>query len=368
MKIIINATQYKKNSSGIGVLSKWLFSCFTKISNHECTVILLEDSPQFQSKPGTKQIRLPYKKGQNIRRILFLLFKMGHKFCKNSVFLTTDSKIPILLPNSCKIIPIITDLAIYKLRGAYQFSRVILWKLQYFFLKKRSNKFIAISECTKRDLIEVMQIEEEKIDIVYCAADPAVTRNYDESIRNKYGLPNNYILYVGNLNPRKNLHRLILAFDKLKKETDLPHKLVIVGDIGWKFNFQKIMHSLESKNDILLKGFISDTEISSVYSMADVFAFPSLYEGFGIPILEAQQCGTPVLTSNCSAMPEVGGKGAHYVDPYDINEIYGGLKKILMDCEYADYLVQEGYKNAMKFSWEKSAEKLSKIVESVIEK
>lgn len=369
MKIVINALQYRENGSGIAVNLRELFGPFTRITERKCQIILPKNNPPFPCAETAECIEAPCTYQEGVKRIIFQSFMLGKQYCKNAVLLTIDSKIPFFLPKSCYVAPLITDLAIFRMERAYQFSRVFLWKLQYRYLRHRADLFLAISEFTKREMTEILSIPAEKIEIVPCAAAEGMRQVADagalHGLRMKYDLPEHYVLFVGNFNPRKNLERLIRAFDRLKRETDLPHELVIAGGQGWKFDKEDALKEVVSKEAVHFIGFVPDEDMAALYSAADLFAFPTLYEGFGIPVIEAQKCGTPVLTSNVSALPEVGGEGAYYVDPYQEDEITKGLALLLQNRDYCDGLVQKGFENAKRFSWEASAQKLNEIVEEV---
>ncbi len=380
MRIVINATQFKQQSSGIGVMTYHLFGRFIEQTEHEVVVILSNDSPEFPFDNGeTTIVRLPYDKGQNIKRNFFQSFIMGMKYCKNSVLLTTDAKIPFLLPKSCKVLPVITDLAVFRMGEVYKASRVMYWKMQYWFLKRKTEKYIAISEFTKWDLTDVLKIPEEKIDIVYCACDEKIKKETNleklKQVREKHHLPNKYVLFVGNFNPRKNLERTILAFDQMKTEAgakkenaDLSkYKFVIVGEHGWKFSKQEALQNIRHKDDIIFTDYVEDEDMPAMYTMADAFIFPTLYEGFGIPIIEAQWCETPVITSNLSAMPEVAGDGALFVNPENVNEIANKIEKILTDKDLAKSLVEKGLKNVKRFSWTESGRFLNQNINKLSE-
>ena len=185
-------------------------------------------------------------------------------------------------------------------------------------------------------------------------------------LRSRYNLPEKYILFVGNNNPRKNLGRIIQAFDLMKECTDLPHKLVIAGEQGWRFDRTQALESVGHCDDVIFTGFVPDEDLPALYSAADLFAFPTLYEGFGIPVIEAQSCGTPVVTSNLSALPEVAGNGAELVDPYDVENICEAMRKVLKDKAFAAELVKKGHENAKRFSWDASAGLLKEIVEGKV--
>lgn len=347
-----------------------LYGAYTGVTQHKCRVIVPQDSPEFPVNGQSEIIRIPWNHRQNFRRIFFQAFAMGRRYCQNAVLLTTDSKCPFFLPKSSTLIPLITDLAVYRMPEVYQRSRVFLWRLQYRYVRRRADFFLAISEFTKKEMVELWHIPPEKVHIVPCACSPVLTRETSQErlseLREKYDLPEQFILFVGNSNPRKNLTRLIRAFDRAKTEGDLPHQLIIAGEQGWKFDREQVVRGIQHRKYVRFISFVSDEDMSALYSAASLFAFPTLYEGFGIPVLEAQACGVPVLTSKCSSLPEVGGEGAFYVDPYDVESISDGIRAVLTDPVLAEKLVQQGLENVKRFSWKKSAQRLDEIIEKEV--
>lgn len=265
--------------------------------------------------------------------------------------------------------PLVTDLAVYRMRETYQFSRVLWWRLHYRYVCRRARLFLAISEFTKQEMVKILHIPPEKIEVIPCACSPEMKPITDKrrlfDLCTKYHLPEYFVLFVGNFNPRKNLEQLIKAFDLAKKQ-GIPHQLIIAGEQGWKFNRDAALQGIQHTEDIRFIGYVPDEDMPALYSAADLFVFPSLYEGFGIPVIEAQACGTPVLTSNGSALPEVGGDEAVYVDPYDIEDISNGILQVLQNPALMEQLRQNGLSNARRFSWRTSAEQLDKVIEKAM--
>jgi len=224
----------------------------------------------------------------------------------------------------------------------------------------RATRIIAVSQDTKNDAVKHFNISEKKIDVVHNSIDPRFQTITDDSVlrhvRDKYSLPKRFILYVGHLEPRKNLERLLLAFLQLRKEQKIPHKLVVLGKP--EFLFETLLNSVAEKhlNDqVLFTGYAEDEDMPAIYSLADLLAFPSLHEGFGVPVIEAMACGTPVVTSDSSALPEVAGNAAVLVDPYSVGAIAAGIQKVLRDpVLYAD-LVRMGLERVKEFSAQASA-------------
>ncbi|MDD4312343.1 MAG: glycosyltransferase family 1 protein, partial [Eubacteriales bacterium] len=289
MNVVINALAFKKNSSGIGVLISELLVRFSSFTQRDCRIVLSQDSPAIA--PVGERVTLsysPYSHRQGILRILFQSFLFGKKYCRDSVLLTTDSKVPLFLPKSCRVVPVVTDLALLRMPDVYQFSRVLIWRLQYRYLLKKAARYVAISEFTKNEMVELLHIDEDKIDVVYCAANARYTRVNDPvalaQVRGKYALTQPYILFVGNANPRKNLARLIRAFDLAKEQGDFPYQLILAGEYGWKFDREAAMAGIRHAGDVRFLDFVADEDMPRLYSSASLFAFPTLYEGFGIPI------------------------------------------------------------------------------------
>lgn len=370
MKVVINALQYKPNGSGISVMLRELFGVYTQITKHPCQVILPHDGPEFPAGEGTELIRSPWRYHQGLRRMFFQTFQLGRKYCRDAVLLTVDSKTPFSLPGNCKLVPLVTDLAMYRLPETYRRSRVLWWKLQYRYIRRRADFFLAVSEFTKREMTELLKIPAEKIHVVPCACSERMVRVADpdklDGLRRKYALPEHYILFVGNANPRKNLERTIQAFDRLKERTTLPHQLVIAGEPGWKFDRKKALKNIAHRGDVKFIGFAPDEDMPALYSAADLSVFTTLYEGFGIPVIEAQTCGVPVVAGSGSALPEVAGDGAVLVDPLDVESICQGMRTVLQDPVLAKGLVEKGFRNAQRFSWKASAVRLSAIIEKEV--
>jgi len=227
-------------------------------------------------------------------------------------------------------------------------------------VKKEVNQVVAISESTKKDLNKTIGIGKEKITVAYPGLDR--TKFFPQSkekiaqIKKKYQLKN-YILGLGTQEPRKNFNRAVSAFEKLDHH-DL--ELAIVGKYGWGSKNLK----LKVKN-LKLLGYVPDEDLAPLYSGAVAFVYPSLYEGFGMPVVEAQACGCPVITSNTSSMPEAAGKGAILINPENEGEIVQALEKIINNGSFRKNLIKKGKENADKFSWQKSAERALNIIEAL---
>lgn len=239
----------------------------------------------------------------------------------------------------------------------------------------RADKIITITESSKSDIVKFLNVDPCKIEIVPCGVDyhkfnSTFLDNEKSNVRDKYNLPENYILYMGTLEPRKNIESIIQAFSLLKAKDDVSNnkfKLVIAGKKGWLFeSIFKLVEDLNLKNEVIFTDYVDEKDKPIIYQMASLFVFPSLYEGFGIPVLEAMAASVPVITSNVSSLPEVAGDAAVLVEPKDIDSIAGNMNKILNDDELRNDLIKKGQIQAQKFTWEASAEKLHKIYKSMM--
>ena len=233
----------------------------------------------------------------------------------------------------------------------------------------RSDHIITISEFSKREIMELLEVPEEKISVVYCA--PSLVRDYSESeeTAEKFGIRDPFLLYVGTIEPRKNLTRLLRAFDLLKQRHRIPHRLVLAGGKGWgNTEIYQTAQALPCSDDIIFTGYISSGEKNWLYRHAATFVFPSLYEGFGIPPLEAMFFGCPVVCADAASLPEVAGKAAELVDPAEVESISSGIWRVLSDRQYAEMLIQSGYQQVKQFSWHRSAKTFRHICREVLEK
>ena len=235
---------------------------------------------------------------------------------------------------------------------------------------RKAEKVITDSENSKRDIVKFFKVLEEKIAVIYLGVDESFqiisNREILNDIRRKYNLPEKYLLYVGSYLPHKNLDTLIKAFCDLKRNTNTRHSLVLCGKKGRNFlNISKLIRELQLDDCVFCIGYVPADELPILYNMSDLFIFPSLYEGFGLPILEAMACGVPVIASNSSCLPEIAGEAALLFNPRDKNELAKAIYNLLTDAKAYNYFVEKGLKRAKQFTWRKMAEGILKIYEDI---
>jgi glycosyltransferase involved in cell wall biosynthesis len=223
-------------------------------------------------------------------------------------------------------------------------------------------RVLADSQATKRDLIEQYGARPEQITVAYPGLDPGVQRVDDPAeiarVKAKYGIEGAYLLYLGTLQPRKNLSRLIAAY----RQSACPWPLVLAGKRGWYYE-QLIK---EAGQGVRFIGYVDEADKAALLSGAKAFAFPSLYEGFGFPVLEAMACGVPVLCSNTSSLPEVAGDAALQVDPLSVDEIASGLRRITLEADLRRTLIERGRRQAQRFTWPACADGVLGVFEEIL--
>jgi len=252
-------------------------------------------------------------------------------------------------------------------RLAYVYARSSLWVATH-----RSTRVLTVSETSKRDILRYFRVPESKIDVIYNAIDERLEQPPSDAeltqVRERYQLNDPFVLYAGNIKPHKNLERLIEAFNTLRRG-GLDHvKLLIIGDEISKYaTLRRAVHRHKLHKHVRFFGFVPDRTLASLYRLASVFVFPSLYEGFGLPPLEAMAAGTPVITSNVSSLPEVVGDAAILIDPYEPDEIAAAMRRVLMDPAVREELRTRGLARVKQFSWERSVARVREIYGEVMD-
>jgi glycosyltransferase involved in cell wall biosynthesis len=264
-------------------------------------------------------------------------------------------------PEKLKVIMTVHDLVAFLFPDIHNKKALFIERL---FLQKALKKvahIFAVSLNTKRDLITQFFIPNELVSVVHNAAsdDFKVTPKEElKSFVKENNLPEKFIFAAGTLEPRKNYTTLIRAFSQITNEFP-DYKLLIAGSKGWYYDeIFETVGELKLEDKVKFLGYVTEEELEKLYNLATIFVYPSLYEGFGIPPLEAMKCGCPVLTSNNSSLPEVVGDAAIKINPLKENGLKEGIVKLLSDAGLREELKKKGFEQAQKFSWEKSAKKV----------
>ena len=283
--------------------------------------------------------------------------------------------LPIIRKPGLKTVVTVHDLGSEYLPSMHQLKQRAYLGLMQKYQLKGATKIIAVSNATKKDLVKRVGVDQKKMSKLSSSKIEVIYEGYDKNLfkpvsargRSSFGRNSlkPYYLFVGTIQPRKNLERLIQAFSRIKTPS-----LVIVGQKGWlSEEIYVLPKKLGIEDRVKFLGYVPDEKLPALYSGAIALTFPSLFEGFGLPILEAQACGCPVITSNVSSMPEVAGKGAVYVNPASIEDIIRGMREIgpvlPRGRGIREKLIKAGFENIKRFSWEKCAKETLKVLEGL---
>lgn len=268
--------------------------------------------------------------------------------------------VPLLAP--CPAVATIHDLSFIRFPAMFRPGNRLYLTVLTRLSAQRARRLIAVSAYTASETARLLKVEPQRIDVVYHGVAPAFRPLPTEEVaafRQRQGLPERFVLFVGTLEPRKNLTRLVEAFARVR---DGQTRLVLVGGKGWLYDdlFARI-EALNLSKEVLFAGYVPEDMLPWWYNAAVALVYPSLYEGFGFPVIEAQACGTPVLTSNVSALPEAAGDAGIMVDPYDVEALATGLHRLLTDASLRQELRERGLAHAQQFSWPRTAQQTARV-------
>jgi glycosyltransferase involved in cell wall biosynthesis len=378
MKIGIDARFTIGNRRGMGKYSLKLIQNLAKIDRDTEYILYID-------KDDTENI-LPKQENDKIRKLLptnyFLweqiILPLQAKKDDIDILHCLGNTGPIYLDRNIKLITTIQDVMylkdysiLPKSPSLYQRVGRIYRKVIVPQMVKNVSKAITISYFSKNDIMEhIPTLKEEKIEVIHLAADEGFfvldKREAILKIRNKFGINGSYIFTLGAIDPRKNTELIIKKFIELKNENNIKEKLVIAGIPNWeKTNFYNIVKNSFCTQDIIFIDFVLEEDLALLYNSAFIFLYPSLYEGFGIPPLEAMACGVPVITSNTTSIPEIVGDAALLINPQNGEELKEALLKIMNDKNLRNTLISRGFEQVKKFSWRKMAEETLGVYRSV---
>ncbi len=364
MKIVIDLTSLADNFTGIERYAACIAREMVKQKEHEYVLIFKE---------AIHGLFQEVKEQENVECVVFsrcskLLFNQMRlpwalRKIKADWYLFMAFPVPVLLFKK-NMISTIHDICCWDcpetMNGPSKWyfrisHRIAMWKCRY---------IITISEFSKKRIVERLKYPEEKLLLVYCGIDEQFgeIKKKREDILEKYHLPEEYILSLSTLEPRKNLMLLVKAYERLVVEDNLSIPLVLAGRKGWKINelFSDIQDNV--RKQIIFTGFIEDEDLSTVYRQAKLFVFPSKYEGFGIPPLEAMACGVPVLSSDAASMPEVLGDACVYFKSEDEVSLVGKMNDMInMPDDNRENMIKKGYDEIERFHWKKEAKHLMNV-------
>ena len=367
MKILIMGYVGKRNT-GIGRTLIETVKELTKLDDTNkyiiCTNYDNEELRYTKFKSNVKIITYKISRNSSIRNLIFNSLIFPFFALRERVDLVYIPNFALILFTFKPIVSVIHDMIEFKVDEKFSWPRMVYRKNIVPRMAKISRKIITVSNNSKKDILELCGVDEAKIEVIY----DAVSNEFDKYPEKTSKSNSNYILYVGTVDfPGKNVHGVIKAFELFKNKSDIDLKLIICGMPGKGFeHIEQMIKESVAKKDILYKGYVTDEELVGIYKNAKCFLFMSFYEGFGLPVLEAMKMGVPVITSNCSSLPEVAGNAAILCDPADILSISEAIEKIITDDKVRNNLVEMGHQNIKRFSWESSAQKTLNVFKSVL--
>lgn len=357
-------------AAGINSYIHHLLRCLPDVSNQHRYTIFLGDKGAMRAFPEMKAKMTSLHTVNPIVRIFWEQTVQPVQLLRENIDLLHSLAFvqPVLMP--CAGIITIYDLSFILFPDRFHPLRrlYLRWGTEY--SARKAQRIIAISASTKRDVVKYLGVAKRKVDVVPCGVDedfqPLENQEVLDDFRKERRLPEQIILFVGTIEPRKNLTVLLRGYALLRKKVQLP-PLVIAGPKGW--HHQEVFSAAEElglQEDVVFAGYIPQDELPLWYNVADLFVYPSLYEGFGLPPLEAMACGTPVIISNSSSLPEVVGGAGILVNPDSAEEMAEAMQRLLADNSLRAEMRQRGLKRARQFSWQKAAQDTVKVYEQAM--
>jgi glycosyltransferase involved in cell wall biosynthesis len=378
MRILINATSLLSPRSGVGNYVYYMARTLRDVSNGTSYGYFygmgfssdLREKPSATYVESRKVVRRMGAVYPLYRKALDLMFRARRPWKAYDLYHEPNF---IPLPFDGPTVLSVPDLSVTLFPETHPSERVRLMETRFYPRLHRVNHFLTISHAVKKEMIEHLRLPEEKITVTHLGVDARfapMTEGERDTILARYGLKGTaYILSVGTLEPRKNLVTLLGAYAAISPKTQERHPLVLAGGQGWLMDdLDQRVQSLGLSATVRRIGYVPDADLPALYGGAVVFVYPSLYEGFGLPPLEAMACGTPVIVSNVSSLPEVVGDAGIQVEPKNVAGWTGAMRNVLEDDTLRTTLRNRGLEQAKQFSWEKCARETHKVYEKCLGK
>lgn len=341
---------------GVSVYTLNLLRYFSKVADQEhCFIVYLKNSPSLELPEENNYFKYKVIKGNFLWSQIYL-----------PIYLSTHREIDVYfspahyLPSFCPVPQVVTIHDLAYLYFPEDFTKKDLWQLKNWtrLSVKKANKIIAVSKTTKKDIMKNYGVDEDKVSVVYNGFE----KQFDKLKIKNLKFIEKYVLFVGTIQPRKNLETLIDAFDKFVK-ANVDFKLIIVGKKGWLYEdiFKKV-RSLKLEEEVIFTDHVTDEKLVWYYQNAFCFVLPSLYEGFGIPVLEAMSYGCPTIISMTSSLPEVGGDASLYFDPKSSEDLMEKIITLQKNKELRKELVIKGKKRVKDFSWDRCGKETLEVI------
>jgi glycosyltransferase involved in cell wall biosynthesis len=372
MRIAFDATSIPPQMAGAGVYTDNLIRALARVDD-ENEYVVFSRTDAFD---GLERARPPFRVvhvGATSRatRLLWeqLVLPAQLRSLGVDVLHSPHHTTPLLVAG-CRRVVTFHDVTFFILPDRYPRRRRIYFQRVSWASAKVADKLVCPSRAVQDDICRILHTCPEKVRAIAEAAAPAYRQLDDparlEAVRGRYSLPERFVLSVGSLEPGKNRMTLLKAFAELRRR-GVVQKLVVAGQRAWRFDADLgLAEELGLKDQVIFTGYVAAEDMPALYNAADLFVFPSLYEGFGLPVVEAMACGVPVVASNVSSIPEVAGDAALLVDPRDNSALCDAMERALKDGELRSSLRQRGLEQAATFSWEKAARETLEVYREVV--
>jgi len=361
MRIAVSCRSLEYPSGGVREYLVSLLEALLRLDARN-TYVLFHSSERFKGGfPAAEEVSLECS-----NRLVFDWFRLPPALKRHGIDLAffPSSNMPPGVP--CKAVAAMMDLGYF--HGEYRMYRLadtLYMKVAMARTARRAERLLAISNHTKRELVDILGVPGDKIDVTHLAADALYHRPIDardvEALKARLGLERPFFLYTGNISPRKNLKGLLEAYASVRDR--LEADLVVTGGLSWSQDWEDWTAALGLAGRVRRLGHVERAHMPALYAGALAFVFPSLYEGFGLPVLEAQAAGTPVVCSTAASLPEVAGDSALMVDPADRGALSSALLRVAHDPAFREDLSARGRENARRFSWDETARKTMEAFE-----
>lgn len=371
MKVLIDFSQIPVQKMGVGVYALNLILNLKSDHSIHYYVLVQDDDISLDKceSDGITLIKINSKKYRKLGYRFFLeQFYIPYLVCKYKIDVVHSLHYSFSVMAKARKIVTVCDMIFYKYPELHIKSKVLYFRFFIWLTTLFADKVICISKSTQQDYLAHFTTSPKLTTVIELGKDksyhPDIDRNEVNRVLNKYSIDGDYILFIGTIEPRKNILNLIIAYARLVAE-GVCYRLVIVGKKGWHYDdiFKRVKDAGLS-DMVIFTGFIEESEKPAFLAGANIFVYPSIYEGFGIPVLEALACGVPTITSNISSMPEVAGDAALLIDPTNVDELYTALRRLIDDNELRNNLRKKAINQAKKFSWQETARKTVAVYKS----
>ena len=362
MRIAFDGTTLTPGRTGVGYYTEHLLQHLAReVARTGDEIVVVSNKPIDTQSPLPAHVRVHDGHRFPIRIGWMQLRAAGAlEALKPDVAHFTNGMIPIGSPVSTVVT--VHDMSLRLYPQCHPFRRLVLNRPLMHVAIRDASAIVTVSQSARRDLLRLHGVAADRVSVVHEAASPAfrpiTDRGLLDAAKARYSLPDRFILYVGTIEPRKNLNRLMAAFARARK-AGIPHQLVCVGPYGWSSrDLSGEIDRLGIRDAVRFTGYVPFEDLPAIYNLGDFFVFPSLYEGFGLPVVEAMACGLPVLTSNTSSLGEIAGDAAETIDPTDTDAILDAICRLANDAELRHDRAARGLARARTFSWTQTAREM----------